>query len=167
MRAAIITLGLAGLLGACAHGSRPAIDLSSAGAPPAGAAYRFASRGVGQRPGDFLVRSQVEAGLAARGFRRSDEQPRYVVEVAVTARPPNVGAFTGPPGPSPAWLVAPVARGAGGKDHVCAVGFRFVDAATGAEVWRVRAQQHGPVEDCNTENFRLADAALERLSAAR
>jgi hypothetical protein len=165
MKALAITLALAGLA-ACASAGPPPISLSSAGARPDKAAYRFVGEGVGEQPGDFLVRALVERRLAATGFARADDRPRYLVEVAVTARPLNVGAFTGPAAPVPAWLDAPVAKTAGiGADHVCAVSLRFIDADSGAEAYRVRALQHGPVADCNTENFRLVDAVLADLAA--
>lgn len=164
----LIFISLLGL-GAVNHAAGPAIALTSAGAgPDQGAAFRFASEGVGEQPGDFLVRSQVEKTLKAKGFLETEQKPRYLVEIAVTARPLNVGAFQGPAGASPAWLDAPAAGAPGkGDDHVCSVRVRFVDVPTGAEAYRVQAQQHGPVADCNTENFRLVDAALATIPLKR
>jgi hypothetical protein len=160
----ILAIGLAG----CVSAKPPAISLSSAGAGPDRGDFRFVSEGVGEQPGDFLVRSQVERQLTAKGFRRVDEQPRYLVEIAVTSRPLNVGAFAGPAAPDPAWLDAPVAKAAGvGADHVCAVSIRFIDAGNGAEAYSVRALQHAPAPDCNTENFRLVDAALAEIPLRR
>jgi len=139
----------------------PAVALTSSGPMPGAAAFRFASEGVGEQPGDFLTRSVVEKGLKAKGFLQSDKAPRYVVEI-------NVGAYTGPAEPNRAWLDAPAAKGAGfGSDHVCAVRVRFIDAATGAETWRANAQQHASVTDCATENWRLVDAVMGTDSAKR
>jgi hypothetical protein len=151
------------------HTAGPAIALASTGAgPDQGAAFRFTSEGTGEQPGDFLVRSQVEKALKAKGFAQIDQKPRYLVEVAVTARPLNVGAYEGPPGSNPAWLDKPVAGAPGrGDDHVCEVRVRFVDAMTGTEAYKVTAQQHGPVADCATENFRLVDAALASIPLKR
>ena len=161
--AATALLGLS--LGA--HRTGPAVVLTSSGPMPEAAAYRFAGEGQGEQPGDFLVRSVVEKQLQAKGFRQSDKAARYVVEVAVSARPNNVGAFQGAPD-SRVWLDAPAAKGAGfGSDHVCAVRVRFIDAATGAETWRANAQQHAPAADCNTENWRLVDAAMGTVAAKR
>ena len=168
MKALAITLILAAGLAGAAGAKPPALRLSSSGAGADKGDFRFVGEGIGEQPGDFLVRSQVERRLTAKGFRRVDDAPRYLVEVAVTSRPLNVGAYAGPAAPDPAWLDAPVAKTAGvGADHVCAVSIRFIDAADGAEAWRVRAQQHGPVADCNTENFRLVDAALAEIPLKR
>ena len=158
---AITSLLVVGLAG-CAT-APPAISLSSAGAAPDKADYRFVSEGVGEQPGDFLVRSQVERKLAASGYKRVDDKPRYLVEVAVTSRPLNVGAAAA--GAAPGWLDTPVSGSAGlGSNHICAVSVRFIDASNGAETYRVRALQHGPTQDCNTENFRLVDAALANVA---
>ncbi len=159
-RETVLALALTSALGACAS-APPAVSLSSAGSGPETGSYRFFAEAPGERPADFLVRPRVETTLAAKGFVRADANPRYLIEVSVTARPLNVGgAGVKPPG----WIDGPVASGPGlGDDHVCAVRVRFVDAKSLNETYSVSASQHAPVKDCNTENFRLVALALKDI----
>ena len=155
MRILMITSSLALVLGGCATKLSVATDVTTAGSAPAKAAYRFSNQGLGQQPGDFLVRSQVESRLAAKGFTKSEDGAKYVVELAVTARPLGVGADDN------GRAVLPATNGLIG--HVCSVRLRFTDLSNAAEVWRVQALEHGAIEDCNTENFRLVEQATAKL----
>jgi hypothetical protein len=155
MRAFSITLSLALVLAGCATRLPVSTEVTTAGSAPAKSTYRLASQGVGQQPGDFLVRSQVESRLAAKGFTNSEQGAKYVVEVSVTARPLGVGADDN------GRAVLPATGGLLG--HVCSVRLRFTDLATAAEVWRVQALEHGAIDDCNTENFRLVEQATNKL----
>ena len=165
MRALIITLTLGALLAGCAHAR---LDVAGFGPGPdkAAPAYRFAAEADADAPADKAVLPLVEARLAARGLKRQEEAARYVVEVAYTARPLDVGAYAGPAPADrtvqPDWLDAPGSKRwwVGKPESICAVSLRFVDARTGTEAYRVHAAQQWTQTECASVAPHLLDLAL-------
>ena len=153
MRSLTVTLALGVTLAGCAA---PKVQLSSLGPGPEKAStFRFAAPAPATAP----IQPQVEARLAALGYRRADADARYVVEVAATARPLHVGAYVENPDP---WLDPPKTR-APKTLSLCKVGVRFVDARSGAETYRVTAQQRRLKTGCLVQDAHLAELALTDL----
>jgi hypothetical protein len=149
----------------CAHAR---FDVGGTGSGPVkiAAGYRFAPEADPEAAADKAVLPLVEARLASLGLKRQDEGSRYVVEVGVTARPLQVGAFAGAAPAdktqAPDWLTSP------GKprwwvqkpESICALSLRFVDTTNGAEAYRVHAAQQWTQTECASAAPHLLDIAL-------
>jgi hypothetical protein len=121
------------------------------------------------QPDEAALQPLVEDHLRSKGFVRTDAAlPRYFVEFGYSARPTGVGAYAlaTPAKDDPSGWIAPPARPrpwTSTTTRVCVLSVRFIDARTGAEVYRVAATERRRKGDCAPVAPALASAALSEI----
>ena len=139
------------------------------------------SHGVGPTPaasfvlaGDGAAEAAVDARLRAWGMTRAapGAAANYLVDVAFSARPRSVGAFTGVAPPDEArpgaarassWLVQPSKRWwMSDKARICTLAVR-VSEPDAHEVYRAAAWMRAPRAGCDGAADGLAQAALSEI----
>lgn len=140
----LVALGLALSLTACASTRGP--EVACHGTLGSARSYAFAGAAAGAEHGE--VEAAVSRELASAGFTRADQSPDYLVEILLGERPATVGAYEKLAGAeAPEWRLAPgkTAWWRAKPPTLGDVTVRFVDARTGAEVYRATASGRSDV----------------------
>ncbi|MBP6878755.1 MAG: hypothetical protein KBC34_12080 [Phenylobacterium sp.] len=153
---------LALLVAGCASNK---IDVVESGVRPDLRARGLAFAPESQGAGPMAKTLQAE-GLAVR------EAPGegYLVELSYSERPQKVGAYAGPrpaaDAAPDAWVAAPEKRRwwTPRSRQLCTLTARVLEAASGAEAYRVRASAMGRAPDCGAAEAGLNAAVARRLA---
>lgn len=161
MKISALGLGCVLVLSACASPRGPEVTCQGGlgGAVP----RSYAMTRIGDAPERAQIEAAIVRQLTADGFAASD-QPGYLVEVLYGERPAKVGAYEklAQEG-APDWRVAPVKTPWWGprKPTIAKMSVRFIDAKTGAEVYRANASGRSDLDKT------AADAAARFDGLAR
>ncbi|CAN7223946.1 hypothetical protein LJR164_000832 [Phenylobacterium sp. LjRoot164] len=161
IRASVACVG-ALLLAGCASNK---IDVVESGARP-----DLRVRGLALAPDDVGGRPVAEKLQAAGLAVRETPGDGYMIELSYSERPQMVGAYAGPrpaaDAAPAAWVAPPQERPwwAPRSRQLCTLTARVVEAASGAEAYRVRASVKGRAPDCGEASEGLNTAVAAALA---